>query len=186
MLHSATADPFKLALYKLMGKLEPSRRSVPHVTTTTEDWLWFQLAMVIIRYSVFELRIRTDIIILRLTRMKMVVYGLLLKYFWVTGNATLTVCPSIKGPEEVFGLVCSSCVVSSSGCVGQAFLLLSLVLTAFIGRSSAVGASGYRSGSRTSCSRSRVSRLTPCSISRRDLRYDTLYESYLSFLFTPN
>ncbi|KAJ7151727.1 nucleoporin-interacting protein NIC96 [Mycena filopes] len=37
MLHSSTADPFKLALYKLMGKLEPSRRS---------DWLWFQLAMV--------------------------------------------------------------------------------------------------------------------------------------------
>jgi nuclear pore complex protein Nup93 len=29
-----------------MGKLEPSRRSVPQVTTTTEDWLWFQLAMV--------------------------------------------------------------------------------------------------------------------------------------------
>ncbi|KIM38582.1 hypothetical protein M413DRAFT_447791 [Hebeloma cylindrosporum] len=46
MLHSSTADPFKLALYKLMGKLEPSRRSVPQVTTTTEDWLWFQLAMV--------------------------------------------------------------------------------------------------------------------------------------------
>ncbi|KAF8640887.1 hypothetical protein AX17_000535 [Amanita inopinata Kibby_2008] len=46
MLHSSTADPFKLALYKLMGRLEPSRRSVPHVTTTTEDWLWLQLAMV--------------------------------------------------------------------------------------------------------------------------------------------
>ncbi|KAH9487230.1 Nucleoporin NIC96 [Psilocybe cubensis] len=46
MLHSNTADPFKLALYKLMGKLEPTRRSVPLVTTTTEDWLWFQLAMV--------------------------------------------------------------------------------------------------------------------------------------------
>jgi nuclear pore complex protein Nup93 len=46
MLHSSTADPFKLALYKLMGKLEPQRRSVPLVTATTEDWLWFQLAMV--------------------------------------------------------------------------------------------------------------------------------------------
>ncbi|KAL4069265.1 nucleoporin-interacting protein NIC96 [Scleroderma citrinum] len=46
MLHAATADPFKLALYKLLGRLEPSRRSVPHVTTTIEDWLWFQLAMV--------------------------------------------------------------------------------------------------------------------------------------------
>ncbi|KAI3609897.1 nucleoporin-interacting protein nic96 [Moniliophthora roreri] len=45
MLHSNTTDPFKLALYKLIGKLELQRRSVPHVTTTTEDWLWFQLAM---------------------------------------------------------------------------------------------------------------------------------------------
>ena len=46
MLHSTTVDPFKLALYKLMGKLDPSKRSVPLVTATTEDWLWFQLAMV--------------------------------------------------------------------------------------------------------------------------------------------
>jgi len=51
MLHSVTADPFKLALYKLMGKLEPSRRSVAQVTTTTEDWLWFQLSMVRARCS---------------------------------------------------------------------------------------------------------------------------------------
>ncbi|EJF58768.1 nucleoporin-interacting protein NIC96 [Dichomitus squalens] len=46
MLHSSSADPFKLALYKLMGKIDPARRSVPQVTVTTEDWLWFQLAMV--------------------------------------------------------------------------------------------------------------------------------------------
>ncbi|KAJ7259621.1 nucleoporin-interacting protein NIC96 [Mycena rebaudengoi] len=47
MLHAAAADPFKLALYKLMGKLEATRRSVgPAVTGTTEDWLWFQLGMV--------------------------------------------------------------------------------------------------------------------------------------------
>ncbi|EAU93284.1 nucleoporin-interacting protein NIC96 [Coprinopsis cinerea okayama7 len=45
MLHSSTVDPFKLALYKLIGKIEPNRRSVPQVTTTTEDWLWFQLSM---------------------------------------------------------------------------------------------------------------------------------------------
>ncbi|KZT24692.1 nucleoporin-interacting protein NIC96 [Neolentinus lepideus HHB14362 ss-1] len=45
MLHS-TSDPFKLALYKLIGKLDPGRRNVPLVTTTTEDWLWFQLAMI--------------------------------------------------------------------------------------------------------------------------------------------
>ena len=46
MLHSATADPFKLALYKIMGKIDPTRRSVAQVTVTTEDWLWFQLSMV--------------------------------------------------------------------------------------------------------------------------------------------
>ncbi|KAI4517658.1 NIC-domain-containing protein [Schizophyllum commune Loenen D] len=46
MLHAKSTDPFKLALYKLMGKLEPTRRSVPVVTSTAEDWLWFQLAMV--------------------------------------------------------------------------------------------------------------------------------------------
>ena len=48
MLNSATADPFKLALFRLMGKLDPSRRSIPLVTSTAEDWLWFQLAMVIV------------------------------------------------------------------------------------------------------------------------------------------
>ncbi|KIP04441.1 hypothetical protein PHLGIDRAFT_31350 [Phlebiopsis gigantea 11061_1 CR5-6] len=46
MLHSSTTDPFKLALYKLMGKIDPGRRSVAQVTVTTEDWLWFQLSMV--------------------------------------------------------------------------------------------------------------------------------------------
>ena len=46
MLHSSTTDPFKLALYKLMGKIDPARRSVAQVTVTIEDWLWFQLSMV--------------------------------------------------------------------------------------------------------------------------------------------
>lgn len=46
MLHSSSADPFKLALYKIMGKIDPARRSVPQVTVTTEDWLWLQLSMV--------------------------------------------------------------------------------------------------------------------------------------------
>lgn len=44
--HSPTVDPFKGALFKLMGKVEPHRRNLPYVTGTTEDWLWFQLAMV--------------------------------------------------------------------------------------------------------------------------------------------
>ena len=64
MLHPLTADPFKLALYKLMGKLEPSRRSVPQVTTTTEDWLWFQMAMVTFLFCLFPI----DIDIFRLGR----------------------------------------------------------------------------------------------------------------------
>jgi len=46
MLHSSAADPYKLALYKLMGRIEPSRRNVPYVTMTAEDWLWLQLMMV--------------------------------------------------------------------------------------------------------------------------------------------
>ncbi|KIM32731.1 hypothetical protein M408DRAFT_326475 [Serendipita vermifera MAFF 305830] len=45
ILHSPTTDPFKLALFKIIGKLDPARRAVPLVTSTTEDWLWFQLAM---------------------------------------------------------------------------------------------------------------------------------------------
>ncbi|EJT98918.1 NIC-domain-containing protein [Dacryopinax primogenitus] len=43
--HAPTIDPFKHALFKLIARAEPSRRNVPHVTETTEDWLWFQLAM---------------------------------------------------------------------------------------------------------------------------------------------
>ncbi|KAJ4492800.1 Nup93/Nic96-domain-containing protein [Lentinula edodes] len=46
MLQAQTADPFKLALYKLVARLDAARRSIPNVTTTTEDWLWMQFAMV--------------------------------------------------------------------------------------------------------------------------------------------
>lgn len=53
MLHSTSVDPFKLALYKLMGKLDPSKRNVPLVTATTEDWLWYQLAMVCFSFIEF-------------------------------------------------------------------------------------------------------------------------------------
>ncbi|GAA6062838.1 hypothetical protein JCM10212_001844 [Sporobolomyces blumeae] len=41
-----TSDPYKHALYKLLGRVEISRRNVPGVTQTTEDWLWFQLSLV--------------------------------------------------------------------------------------------------------------------------------------------
>ncbi|KAJ3723408.1 nucleoporin-interacting protein NIC96 [Lentinula raphanica] len=46
MLQAQTTDPFKLALYKLIARLDVTRRSIPNVTTTTEDWLWMQFAMV--------------------------------------------------------------------------------------------------------------------------------------------
>ncbi|GAA6021747.1 hypothetical protein JCM10207_008563 [Rhodosporidiobolus poonsookiae] len=41
-----TSDPYKHALYKLLGRVEIQRRNVPGVTNTTEDWLWFQLSLV--------------------------------------------------------------------------------------------------------------------------------------------
>jgi nuclear pore complex protein Nup93 len=41
-----TSDPYKHALYKLIGRVEIQRRNVPGVTQTTEDWLWFQLSLV--------------------------------------------------------------------------------------------------------------------------------------------
>ena len=41
-----TSDPYKHALYKLIGRVEINRRNVPGVTQTTEDWLWFQLSLV--------------------------------------------------------------------------------------------------------------------------------------------
>ncbi|KAF8605011.1 nucleoporin-interacting protein NIC96 [Ceratobasidium sp. AG-I] len=46
ILHSPNADPFKVALFKLLGRLDPTRRAVRRATNTAEDWIWFQLAMV--------------------------------------------------------------------------------------------------------------------------------------------
>lgn len=43
---TSTSDPYKHALYKLIGRVELQRRNVPGVTQTTEDWLWFQLSLV--------------------------------------------------------------------------------------------------------------------------------------------
>ncbi|KAG8906220.1 hypothetical protein FRB99_007366 [Tulasnella sp. 403] len=39
-------DPFKQALFKLIARIEPNKKTVPLVTATTEDWIWFQLTMV--------------------------------------------------------------------------------------------------------------------------------------------
>lgn len=43
---SSTPDPYKQALYKLIGRTELSRKNVAGVTSTTEDWIWFQLSLV--------------------------------------------------------------------------------------------------------------------------------------------
>lgn len=41
-----SADPFKLALYKLIGRAELSKRNIAVATEKTEHWLWLQLALV--------------------------------------------------------------------------------------------------------------------------------------------
>ncbi|GAA5897343.1 linker nucleoporin NIC96 [Sporobolomyces salmoneus] len=43
---SSSSDPYKQALYKLLGRVELNRRNVAGVTQTTEDWLWFQLSLI--------------------------------------------------------------------------------------------------------------------------------------------
>ena len=32
-------------MYKLLGRVDLSKRNVPGVTQTTEDWIWFQLSL---------------------------------------------------------------------------------------------------------------------------------------------
>jgi nuclear pore complex protein Nup93 len=41
-----TGDPFKYALYKLIGRIEVDRKNVRYVIATMEDWMWYQLGMV--------------------------------------------------------------------------------------------------------------------------------------------
>ncbi|CAO3693041.1 unnamed protein product [Umbelopsis ramanniana] len=39
-------DPYKFAVYKIMGRCELNKRTLPHITSSTEDWLWLQLCLV--------------------------------------------------------------------------------------------------------------------------------------------
>lgn len=41
-----TSDPYKYALYKIIGRCELSKKSFPGVIDTTEDWLWIHLSLV--------------------------------------------------------------------------------------------------------------------------------------------
>lgn len=38
-------DPFKPAVYKVIGRCELAKRSVPNVMPTAEDWMWLQLVL---------------------------------------------------------------------------------------------------------------------------------------------
>ncbi|KZW02374.1 NIC-domain-containing protein [Exidia glandulosa HHB12029] len=63
VLHAPTTDPFKLALYKLIGKLDPTKRTVAFVTGGIEDWMWFQLAMVDEEDGGIGLKELTDVVL---------------------------------------------------------------------------------------------------------------------------
>jgi hypothetical protein len=111
MLHAGTADPFKLALYKLMGKLEPTRRSVPLATATTEDWLWFQLAMV---QCAAEFVGERDLCARRWTRKRATGSPPLRTSCSGTASAISTACQA-RAQNAVCGPACSSCAASLSG-----------------------------------------------------------------------
>jgi nuclear pore complex protein Nup93 len=38
-------DPYKIACYKIIGRCELSRKSLEHVPTDEEDWIWLQFAL---------------------------------------------------------------------------------------------------------------------------------------------
>lgn len=41
-----TSDPYKFALYKVIGRCELSKKSFPGVIETTEDWLWIHFSLI--------------------------------------------------------------------------------------------------------------------------------------------
>lgn len=41
-----TSDPFKYALYKIVGRCEVNKKAFPGVISTTEDWLWAHLSLI--------------------------------------------------------------------------------------------------------------------------------------------
>lgn len=43
---SETTDPFKHALFKIIGRCELSHKSLPDVLPVAEDWLWLQLVLI--------------------------------------------------------------------------------------------------------------------------------------------
>lgn len=45
-MNSKNLDPFKIAIYKIIGKLDLSKKSVENLDFTIEDWVWFQLSLI--------------------------------------------------------------------------------------------------------------------------------------------
>ncbi|EEB05098.1 nucleoporin Nic96 [Schizosaccharomyces japonicus yFS275] len=43
--YAVNPDPYKFALYKIIGRCELSKRSLPYVCSVTEDYLWLQLKL---------------------------------------------------------------------------------------------------------------------------------------------
>ena len=155
MLHSSTADPFKLALYKLMGKIDPTRRSVPQVTVTTEDWLWFQLSMVDEEES-GGLR---------------GLAGVLLSY----GEQHFDGVPGQKGVKRgVWAGVLLMCGQFER--VGPHVFCRRAeeILTTLVGRCGIVGPPRDRGRSCSPCNRPCISWSSPCAIKSRNIRRYTL------------
>lgn len=43
---SLDGDPYRLAVYKLIGRCDLSRKNIPAVTLSIEDWLWMHLMLI--------------------------------------------------------------------------------------------------------------------------------------------
>lgn len=40
-----SVDPYKLILYKIIGRCELNKKSLPDVVATTEDYVWLQVRL---------------------------------------------------------------------------------------------------------------------------------------------
>lgn len=48
---SLDGDPFRLAVYKIIGRCDLTNKNIPEVTMSIEDWLWLHLTLVKENYS---------------------------------------------------------------------------------------------------------------------------------------
>jgi nuclear pore complex protein Nup93 len=54
VLHARDVDPFKIALFRIIGRIDAQRRNIPLVIGSTEDWAWFQLIMVCVHSKICD------------------------------------------------------------------------------------------------------------------------------------